>query len=75
MMSFGFTLLNKYVSMLLLLVYGCSSEQDLEEYLKTPLTIAGRNIPLEEFYLGGIVFDNPTAYSTGVPHNISYTIR
>ena len=58
---------------LLLLVDGLDSEAELEEYMAGTGTLP--KVPRELFYLGAIVFDNPEAYKTGVPHNISYTIR
>lgn len=50
-----------------------ASEAELEEYMAGIGLLP--NVPREMYYLAGIVFDNPDEYKTGVPHNISYTIR
>ena len=50
---------------------GMKTEQDLVD----AMIFSNGSIDNEKLYLAGIVFENPEEYNTGIPHNISYTIR
>lgn len=47
------------------------TEQDLVD----AMIFSNGSVDNEKLYLAGIVFENPEEYNTGIPHNISYTIR
>ena len=48
---------------------------DTEEKMVETLTFNNDTLNNERRYLAGVVFDNPSAYNTSIPFNISYTIR
>ena len=52
-------------------VEGMESEQKLVE----TMTFINNSVNNEKLYLAGIVFDDPDAYDTAIPFNVSYTIR
>lgn len=55
----------------LFLVNPIETETKMEEML----TFSNDSINLEAFFIGGIVFENPEEYETGIPFNISYKLR
>lgn len=46
-----------------------------EDKMVETMTFNNDSVDYETIYLAGIVFDNPEAYKSGIPSNISYTIR
>ena len=46
-----------------------------EQKLVETMTFINNSVNNEKLYLAGIVFDDPDAYDTAIPFNVSYTIR
>lgn len=61
--------------------YPQATEKQMEDSVSSTISIVipnthkHVNVTLGEITLAGVVFDNPDAYKTDIPHNISYTIR
>ena len=48
---------------------------ETEKELVDFVTFNNDSVNMEALYLAGIVFDDPDAYDTAIPFNVSYTIR
>lgn len=56
-------------------MFAAKTEAEMVDDLSKTFKTQGKIFSLDELFLAGVVFDNPESYKTGIPHNISYTIR